>query len=294
MNFNPGEPYLDGIGGLGVVENQFDSLIIIGNNIFDYLIIIGTKPSVAVYVINGIAVLILLVTWWLKNTRYNLVVKPKYSYGWLLFSLIIAFILLIVNEALANANVIGIVGSTHISSAITGVRGLARLLLLVIVCYITPHVFDRAHGYSNIAFIAKVVNAAFYVVLVALWITALALTYVAAYADENASLKVVKSAHKVSAAYYVMYFIAGVIASGFLSWAIKPAWINLNCWTRTWLVFTILMFLIYNVANMVAVFGSAFKDKYPSEGSVVVFMVFDSIVTSLTVFGILISVDRTK
>ena len=81
MNFNPGEPYLDGIGGLGVVENQFDSSIIIGK-----------KSSAAVYAINGIAVLmvlILLVTWWSKNTRYNLVVKPKYSYGWLLFSLIV-------------------------------------------------------------------------------------------------------------------------------------------------------------------------------------------------------------
>ena len=77
MKFDNGEPHMGGIGGLGAVENQFDSSIIILE-----------KLSVARYTINGIALLILLVTWWLKNKRNNLAVKPKNSYGWLLFLLI--------------------------------------------------------------------------------------------------------------------------------------------------------------------------------------------------------------
>ena len=77
MEFGLGEPYMGGIGGLGAVENQFDSSIIIGE-----------KASVGRYAINGIALLILLVTWWSKKMRNNPAVKPKNSYGWLLFLLI--------------------------------------------------------------------------------------------------------------------------------------------------------------------------------------------------------------
>jgi len=190
--------------------------------------------------------------------------------------------------------VIGIFEFMYISSVITGVRGLARLLLLVIFCYITPHVFDRANGKRPIVYIVKVVNTAFYVAVVALWITALVFTYVATYADENASLKVVKPTHRVSVAYYALYFIAAVMTSGFLASAMMmPARMNLTPQTKSWLVFTILMFLIYNVANMVGVFSFAFKHRYPSEASIIFFMVFDSIVTSLTVFGILMFVDAS-
>jgi hypothetical protein len=79
MKFHHGKPYMDGIGGLGAVENQFDSAIIIWET---------EKTSVARYTINGIALLILLVTWWSKKKRNNPAVKPKNSYGWLLFLLI--------------------------------------------------------------------------------------------------------------------------------------------------------------------------------------------------------------
>lgn len=130
--------------------------------------------------------------------------------------------------------------------------------------------------------------------MVALWITALVLTYVATYADKNTSLKLVKPTHRVSVAYYALYFIAAVMASGFFASAMKYSWINVTTQTKSWFVFTILMFLIYNVANMVGVFGFAFKQRYPSEASIIVFMVFDSIVTSLTMFGILMSMDVSR
>jgi hypothetical protein len=51
------------------------------------------------------------------------------------------------------------------------------------------------------------------------------------------------------------------------------------------------MFLVYNVDNMIGVFGSRFKADNPSEASIITFTAFDSIVTGLTVMGILCTVN---
>ncbi|KAH8591056.1 hypothetical protein B0O99DRAFT_281925 [Bisporella sp. PMI_857] len=264
--------------GLGAVENQFESATRRWHD-----------PSVARYAIDGIALAILLATLWTRNDWKHPAVRPKDSFAWLLFLLALAFVLLIVNQALRDNRALTGLGSQIISSVITGVRGVVRVLLLLVFCYIIPHVFDGTLGSPTVTKIAKGAITAFYLAVVALWFAALVLTYVATYAD----LDVAGHARTISKAYYALYFATAILVSGFLALTILLRWINRTIRARIWLVFTILMFWTYNVANMVGVFGFSVIGRYRSGAGIVAFTFFDAIPLSLTMLGILMSVDAS-
>lgn len=94
--------------------------------------------------------------------------------------------------------------------------------------------------------------------------------------------------------YYITYFIAALVASGFLVSAMIYAWHNLRDWATAWLIFTFSMFFIHNLANIVEVFGFIRTPNVLSETAINVFKVFDSIAMSLTVFGFRMSAVTAK
>jgi len=144
---------------------------------------------------------------------------------------------------------------------------------------------------------AKIFNAAFCLLVVLIWIVALALTLYTLYTpqdsfggEDDGWHKVLKSTSRASEAYYIMYLIAAILGTSFLSLAMTSSWINLSSEAKGWLTFTLLVFFIHNVANIVEVSDYVLKPNVPSEAAVNAFNVFDSIGASLTILGIQMSI----
>lgn len=165
--------------------------------------------------------------------------------------------------------------------------------MLLLIGLLGIAVFESTSGEAPTSFIAKIVNFSFFAIVAILWIPALALYLTIIYStysgiDFDLYHKYIGSEIKLWKAYYIMYLISSVLALGFLTSAMlsSAARYNLMVQAKIWLSFTTMMFLVYNIAIMIGVFGYDYGNLRSTVGSVITLELVNSIPLSLTAFGI--------